>query len=220
MPEALTEQRIANLRQRIRDIAIRQSTQFGMNQVSMRSIARELGYSATALYSYYKNKDEILAAIRCEGLNRLAENLEKALTGSDSHESRTQAFVKHYGAFALSDADTYRLVFALDQPPPEKYPELEQALLRLRNVFRYFIRAAIGDEIPNVNTDPHAHLLWAGLHGLIVLGMSGSMAHPARKAEDLHGEMVQVLLQGAIALGQNREPEEKAKTGQQMAFNL
>lgn len=220
MPEALTEQRIAGLRQRIRDIAIRQFSQQGINQVSMRSIARELGYSATALYSYYKNKDEILAAIRCEGLNRLAENLEKALIGAEDPQLLTQAFVKSYGKFSIAEADTYRLVFALDQPPPGIYPELEQALLRMRNVFRYFIRAAIGDEIQDVDTNSHAHMLWAGLHGLVVLRMSGSLSPSSMAAEDLHGEMVQLLLRGTISLFQGQVPEEKIKTGQQMAFNL
>src|SRR4029453_15377789 len=46
----------------------------GVDGVSARKIAREIGCSATAIYSYYRNIDDVLHHLRMEGHQLLAED--------------------------------------------------------------------------------------------------------------------------------------------------
>ena len=54
---------VARTREDILDAAVRAFARTGYQSVTMRDIAREAGYTAAALYTYFENKQEILAAL-------------------------------------------------------------------------------------------------------------------------------------------------------------
>src|ERR1700722_10488902 len=138
MPAPLTEDQIAEVRERIVVVAERQAVERGLERVSMHSIAQALGWSATALYRYFENKEAILAAARTAALDRLSDRLETAMRGPGDIWARSRAVGNAYVDFAFKYPDAYRLVFALSQPDSEVYPELKAALTRSRrNMTRY-----------------------------------------------------------------------------------
>ena len=81
MPVLLTDDQIAATRARIVDIAMRHAVERGVDGVSMHGVARELGWTATALYRYFDGKDALLTAARVAGLNDLSERLEAVMAG-------------------------------------------------------------------------------------------------------------------------------------------
>ena len=197
MPAPLTPQQIAEFRQRVCLVAERQFAERGIERVSMRSLAEDLGCSATALYSYFRNKVEIFAAARAAALNRLSERLEAAYAGAADPWQRSRAIGDAYLDFARSEPEGYRLVFALEQPDRDGFPELADAEARShRNLRRYceeMVSAGLLDGDPNVL----AHLFWAGMHGLIVLQMAGKLGADSPPFETLRHEMVRLITRGA-----------------------
>lgn len=206
MPAPLTCEQLERLRQRVCEIAIRQCAERGIDRLSMRSIAEELGCSATALYSYFANKEEILSAARLVTLNRLSELLEAAEASSDDLWAQSRAIGDAYVRFAFDEPHAYRLVFALEQPGLDSYPGLAAADARSRaNMTRYIERMV---EQGLLAGDPLqlAHVYWAAMHGLVVLQMSGRLgprapagvdAAPRPDFETLRHEMMRLITRGA-----------------------
>ncbi len=196
MPQPLTEDRIAEVRGRIVAVAERQAVELGLERVSMHGIARALGWSATALYRYFANKDAILAAARAAASDRLSDRLEAALDEPGDIWARSREVGLAYVRFAREEPDAYRLLFALSQPETHRYPELAAAAERARaNLTRYVERMV---EEGGVDADPVllAHVFWAGMHGLVSLEMAGRLDAASPGFEAIRHEMVARIMRG------------------------
>ena len=85
-------------------------------------------------YRYFRDKDEILAAVRTGGLRpRLPRRSRRrpgrrAAISPQPDRPTGEAYVR----FALDDPEAYRLMFDLSQPHPDRYPELVRASARAR----------------------------------------------------------------------------------------
>lgn len=197
MPQALTEERVAETRDRIVRVAEHQAVEMGIENVSMHSIARDLGWSATALYRYFANKEAILAAARTAALDKLSDTLEAAIRGPGDAWEVSRAVGDAYVAFAFENPDAYRLIFSLSQPDPAGYPDFARALTRARSNLTLYVERMVSEG--GLETDPHVlgHLFWAGLHGLISLQMTGKLKEDTPGFETLRREMMRALVRGA-----------------------
>jgi AcrR family transcriptional regulator len=201
MPVLLTDAQIAQVRERIVRVAERQAVERSLERVSMHSIAQALGWSATALYRYFENKDSILAAARTAALNRLSDRLEAAIAGPGDLWARSRAVGAAYVDFAFENPDAYRLIFALSQPDSSQYPDLALAEARSRaNMTRYVERMVEEGEL---DADPKllGHVFWAGLHGVISLQMAGKLGPDAPSFETIRRDMVRRIVHSALRSG-------------------
>ena len=196
---------------------MRQFSELGIERVSMRSLARELGYSATALYSYYKNKDDILAAVRAIHVEKLATSLENALAWA-GEENHGQLFIESYLAFVSAERAACKLTFALQQPDPAHYPALATALSRLEHAFTRLILKTSSGPISQAHAEQTGHLVWAGFHGLMALHLSGIAPVPQAKIRKLHSRLLE-LVNGAAEQSDGGD-EKGRKRAEQMAFDL
>ncbi|MGE4480268.1 TetR/AcrR family transcriptional regulator [Acidocella sp.] len=196
MPQALSDERIAETRERIVRVAERQAVARGFGNVSMHSIARELGWSATALYRYFANKEAILAAARTVALDKLSATLEAAIAGPGDGWEISRNVGDAYVAFAFENPDAYRLIFSLNQPDPADYPEFAGALARAQGNMTRYVARMIAEG--GLDTDPNilGHLFWAGLHGLITLQMTGKIGEGTPDFDTLRREMMRGLERG------------------------
>lgn len=175
MPALLTESQITEVRERIVLVAERQADGLGMERVSMHSIARDLGWSATALYRYFENRDAILPAARAAAFDQLSDRLEAAMDGPGDIWARSRAIRNAYVDFAFEQQHAYRLMFALDHHAPGHYPDLDRAHARGRaNMTRYVERMVEEGKLVG-NPQLLAYAFRAGLHGVISLEMSGKL---------------------------------------------
>ncbi len=197
MAQPLTDERIAETREKIVQVAEHQAVALGLENVSMHSIARDLGWSATALYRYFANKEAILAAARTAALDRLSFALEAAIAGPGDAWEVSRAVGDAYVAFAFDNPDAYRLIFSLSQPDPADYPEFARALARARANLTLYVERMV--EAGGLEADPTVlgHLFWAGLHGLISLQMTGKIGDEAPDFDTLRHEMMRGLVRGA-----------------------
>ena len=197
MPEPLTDQKIADFRQRLCEIATRQFSERGIDRVSMRSLATELGYSATALYSYFKNKEEILAATRAAAYDRLSSRLDAAMKSSADPWSQSRAIGNAYVDFAFGEPAAYKLAFALEQPPQALYPALDEAEARSRTYLTKYVENMVASGLLEGDPAVLAHVFWAAMHGIILLKMAGKLDTGKTSFETLRHETMRLITRGA-----------------------
>ena len=90
-PRSQRRQAVSDLkRQMILDAAERIFQQDGLDGAHMRAIAREAGYTVSALYKYYASKEEIYADLLAASLDRLHAAVEGA-TPADAAMSALRA---------------------------------------------------------------------------------------------------------------------------------
>lgn len=204
MPVLLTDAQIAEVRERIVAVAERQAVERGLERVSMHGIAQELGWSATALYRYFDNKDAILAAARTAALDRLSDRLEAAMEDPGDIWVKSRKVGDAYVSFAFENPDAYRLIFALSQPYAGQYPDLVRAMARSRGNMSHYVERLVDEG--GLDADPVllGHVFWAGLHGAISLEMAGKLGPDAPPFDVIRRRMTRWIIRGARLAGCRR----------------
>jgi AcrR family transcriptional regulator len=199
MPKVLSDEDVESFRQRICAAAERLFAEAGPEAVSMRQLAAEVGVSAMTPYRYFKDKDDILAAVRADGFDRFAAALEAAFASQTSAPAQAEAVAAAYIAFAFQHPAAYRLMFDLSQPTEADYPQLVRASTRARATMRAHVdRLMEAGVFASEAPDLVAHAYWSALHGLVVLELAGKLS------PDVTFEAVRRTLFGALARGFSR----------------
>ncbi|MEU6090332.1 TetR/AcrR family transcriptional regulator [Streptomyces sp. NPDC047085] len=154
----------------------------GWDAVTTRRLAAEIEYSQPVLYSHFKGKGAIMAAVAIEGCAELAAELRVARTSARGTREALAAVGEAYTVFARRRPALYDAVFTHPVDLPFATPE---APAPLREAFGELFQAvepiAAEDDDPGLLTETY----WAGLHGLVTLLRSGRLpehAHETRLA--------------------------------------
>ncbi|HWD26494.1 MAG TPA: TetR/AcrR family transcriptional regulator [Rhizomicrobium sp.] len=195
MPRVLTQTDVADFRERLCEAATRLFDAKGREGFTMRELASELGVSAMTPYRYFKDKDDILAAVRARAFNRFAEALESAFEGADAAKEQSAVVFEAYVGFAFGESAAYRLMFDLSQPDEVDYPELIEAAARARKQMTCYVRALVSDGIVEGDPELIGHVFWASLHGCVVLKLAGKLG-PGYDFDVVSQETFRVLFEG------------------------
>jgi len=82
-------------------------------QISMRSIAKELGCSHGAIYYHFKNKAEIFYAILSDYFSVLNNTLDENMNGPEDHNTKLLNVFVGFMAFGLNNQSQYELMFIM-----------------------------------------------------------------------------------------------------------
>jgi len=85
-----TQQEIKIMRDRILATTLELVRQEGLETVSIRKIADRIGVSAMLLYSYFKNRDDIIQALRESGFEEIKEFFAKSLRRAETDDALVQ----------------------------------------------------------------------------------------------------------------------------------
>jgi AcrR family transcriptional regulator len=194
MPRVLSEADVADFRDRLCEAAERLFAQNGLEAVTMRQLAADLGVSPMTPYRYFRDKDDILAAVRASGFNRFAEALESAYAGAASARAKASAVGDAYLAFAFEHPQTYKLMFDLNQPNEQDYPDLLEAAARARQTMIQYVEGLVQDG--HLAGDPAeiGQMFWAASHGPVVLELAGKL--PKGAARRLNRALISTLARG------------------------
>jgi AcrR family transcriptional regulator len=143
----------------------------GADGLSLRELARRIDYSPSGLYEYFKSKDDLIMAIRAEGLGLLQDYLNRVPTGLSPSE-RLLKMGLAYLDFAQNQPQYFMLIFnnlpangtLLNEPvaPGSPYQILFQQ-----------VRAAIeaGEFSPHegYTLEEITYSLWSLIHGMAML---------------------------------------------------
>ncbi|MGB8601260.1 MAG: TetR/AcrR family transcriptional regulator [Rhizomicrobium sp.] len=175
MPRALSEKEYSDFRHRLCHTASRLFVEKGLAGVTMRELAAALGVSAMTPYRYFRNKEEILATVRAQAFNQLADDLAVANQAARSNLDRLNALHKAYLHFALENPNRYKLMLDQGEDDAEAYPELGQAQDRCSHWLTDYVGGLVASGYLNGNPRVIAYTLWSSMHGAIALRFAGKL---------------------------------------------
>ncbi len=162
----------------------------GIDKLSLRKLAERMGMAHTKIYSYFKNKDELLDSLLNEMLLVLREYLEEA----DSHRAkpvkRLRSAARALLKFAIEYPDYYTFMFALPTGNTTS-----RGLSTRHSVFNHVVDIAkIAHEEGAIKIEPRtlANLSWAMLHGLITLELNDQLKE-GRTLDELADAAMDIL---------------------------
>ena len=161
-----------DLRRQILDTTRHLLVQDGYKSLSMRRIARAIGYSATSIYLHFENKDALFHTLIDEGMERLYEEMKTVEAGYPSDPAdRLRALCQSYIDFGLNNQEYYEVMFLLHPEHMDRYPADKYRRAR-RNLD--VIARALADGVAQgvmETDDPRvsASTIWSALHGTVSL---------------------------------------------------
>ena len=185
----------AELRAQILEAARHLFAQRGYEAVTMREIARRIGYTTTALYYQFPDKEALLRELCATDFWALIETFKRLGRIADPVErirKAGQAYVK----FGLQNPEHYRLMFIT--PGPEPTPDEMRIEKGNPDQDAYaFLLEAVREAMAASRFRPQfkdaellAQVLWASVHGLVALHLNKDKGRwvewrPASKAVQL-----------------------------------
>lgn len=191
-------------RRRILEAARELFTKVGYAQTSMRRIADAIGYTATAIYHHFHDKDALLNEL-CANDFRALNNALRLMDQIPDPITRMRLMGQNYVIFALSHPQQFRFMFMIERPMPGPDvitvdPAEDGYLFLLTNVKEAL---ELGLFRPDLK-DPEliAQMLWAGAHGIAAIHLhSPDKVHPwldLRGPEETAAALIDVMLRGVL----------------------
>ena len=196
MRPVLTDDEVAKFRADVCRVAEVLFARDGVEGVTMRQIAAELDCSPTTAYRYFKNKEEILAAVRAAAFDRFCEVIEEATRSSADPRKSARNVGQAYLGFALQNPDAYRMMFDVSQATVIGNLELTEALARARRSMVAYVTPLIDKGMLRGDARALGQMLWACAHGLVMLRLSGIVADDT-ELRQLHEKTMSSLVRGA-----------------------
>lgn len=197
MPRILSQDDVSNFRDRLCQAAERLFAEQGPEAVTMRQLAADLGCSPMTPYRYFKDKDEILAAVRAAAFDRFSDTLEAAFyKGSAADpQARSEGVGRAYVHFALTEPHAYRLMFDLMQPGEEAYPDLVRATTRARATMTDHLQGLVDEDRSEGRANILGHIYWSAIHGVLMLHLADKLG-PGIEIKALIEAMMQTIGRG------------------------
>ncbi|MFO7587415.1 MAG: TetR/AcrR family transcriptional regulator [Gemmatimonadota bacterium] len=144
----------------------------GLDAVSMRAVASRVGLSATAIYHYFQNKEDLVDRVVQHGFHRSEEYLRKAVEPFPRGSmERVAALGEAYIRFALENRQYFKIIFAIQPEHPRAIDDVPgrggYVVLR-ESVVEAMEAGAIRREDPDVVV----LFLWSVVHGLVTIFMA------------------------------------------------
>jgi len=140
---------------------------------TMRRIADEIEYTPGALYSYFKDKDEICYALHTRGFEKLNEMTAQALAKVPKRADpleRLRVCGRTYIQFAIDNASLYDLMF-ISKKTGAKIAEDKawEPGMRAFGTLREIVQMIITKHDLDWNADVVAYTCWSAVHGMVSL---------------------------------------------------
>jgi AcrR family transcriptional regulator len=149
----------------------------GIENLSMRDVARKLEVSHQAPYRHYPSKDHLLAAVIARCFRDFAGFLD-ARPNFESPEEDLAAMGQQYVTYATSHPLEYRLMFGTTWPDAAEDSELIRDSLHAFNVLRRVLERIHGTtKAAREKVDLDAMFIWSNMHGLVTIMQSNVMRH-------------------------------------------
>ena len=184
----------------------------GLEKLSVRQVARRLGYAPAMLYHLFANLDDLILHVNADTLDGLLDRMDAA-SGMENPEAALTAMAHYYLDLSRAHTPLWQLVFehrmANGAEVPAWYARRTRALFLM--VERQLERLAPWATEQDLRLG--ARTLWGGLHGICVLQANNKL--------DVAGDadpraMVDSLLRHYLAdwsATTNRSPDDASPHG-------
>lgn len=158
-----------SLREEILDVSKELLIKNGFGNISMRKIAKRLDVTATSIYLYFKNKDELLLSLIEESINDLNRSLKNSLVDGDDPVEQFESIINAYIGYALNHPQEYEIIYMVRAEEMPKYPKEKFEQIRdTYEILEKVIREGKEKELFEVdNPLISAYSIWAQTHGIV-----------------------------------------------------
>lgn len=171
----------------------------GVEALSLRAVARDLGVTAPALYAYVRNKDDLVAAVAAQYFDELVDRFE-AVDTTDPVEG-IRALARAYVDHALASPQLFRVLFRF---PPAAAGVGVPGVAPFAPATRAFevalattTRAIDAGLLAAGNPVDAAMTMWAAVHGVAEVLLLGFGFDDA-SADRLTASVIDTVLAGQV----------------------
>lgn len=201
----------ATLRRKILDTARELFCKRGYEAVTMREIAKRIGYTATTIYYHFPDKETLVHALCDEDLLALTAHLKRIGEVKDPIE-RIRKMGMAYVLFGLEHPQPYRLLFMTAGASHDPERSAVQRGNPEQDAYAFLFRAAreaiAEGRLRSVyhDADLVAQCLWAGVHGVTSLHLALGQDRwiDWRPALVTAETLIDALLEGMLMDGRSR----------------
>jgi AcrR family transcriptional regulator len=192
-------------RQSIQEAVIRLMCRDGLQSVTMERVAQEVGIAKGTVYLHYRDKQQLLDAVKESSLAPLSEKIDDILGTPMSPERRLRAYALHYLTYFHEQRDLFRILLYEREVTrvqgsryqADRYKRLVDSVTRV-------IREGIADG--SFRDVPAQHLAAMFVEaGIAIVNQRLLTEHPVA-VEDDAALIADVFLRG-IAIASIRSPE-------------
>ena len=174
----------------------------GIDALTMRAVADEIGYSTGAIYEYFKSKDELCEALFFQGAEGLAGRMDRAIAdlplGSNLRD-RIAASGRAYREFALEYPDLYLLIFTSSAPSEPPSTNMLAKTDSFQTLLELVEEGIEGGELHHDDAVSVASALWAFVHGFVMLELTGHFpVQPEGIRDEMFAAMGDLMVRGLI----------------------
>lgn len=140
----------------------------GVEELSLREVARRLGVSHQAPYKHFPSRDHILAEIVARAFDSFARYLDEQPQTEDAGKD-LMTMARAYLRYAKTHPLQYRLMFGTPLPDTQEHPRMME---KARHAFSVLTDCLRRRSSASESPDPEAEVLldalfiWSALHGL------------------------------------------------------
>lgn len=176
----------------------------GIEAVSMRRIAQAAGCSATAIYLYFADREDLVQVLVLEDFRTLAQRLEELSRAVDPLV-RIRQMAHAFANFAAQNPHHYRFLFMMPRPPVD--PAISATRDRPEENAYLLLKTAVEEGVRThrfrkdlESADGIAQTLLSGIHGVLAFHISAFRDPwlpwlPLEKRIDL---MLETLIRGLL----------------------
>ena len=146
---------------------------FGINNISISKIAKHAELGVGTIYFYYKNKEEIFAALQEEGLGILYSTILQISKENIEHKEKLIQIALAYYRFSQNQKDYFDIInYFLSSPivffKPDLKNQIDMSARKILLVIREIIIDGVGKEVFKED-DPYKFsiMFWGTIHGLL-----------------------------------------------------
>jgi AcrR family transcriptional regulator len=186
-------------REQILDAARSLLFEKGMASLSMSQIAQLADLSVGALYLYFKNKEDLFAALQEEGLSRLYESVFEAQNGNENPEEKLRSIALAYMDFSEQYRKYFEIINYFLTSPGVKFPdELKARIDTQGGKILALVESALRDCLPMEKSDQsrkRAIHFWALCHGMLDLRKLKTTILAGQPFRDLYQESIENFIE-------------------------
>ena len=167
----------------------------GLPGLSMRKVAKAIGYTVGTLYLIFRNQDDLLFKLNNRTLDLLHADLLLAVDTVAAPQARLEALASAYIRFAKTHEHRWLTVFE-HRPEGDMPSGLSERIDRLFDMVVAYLREVIPDAT-EAELKCTATSLWSAVHGLCVLNQSGKLnTREVSEPDELARFMIRNMVRG------------------------
>ncbi|MDF2605998.1 MAG: transcriptional regulator [Bacillales bacterium] len=142
----------------------------GLDGVSIRKIAKKIGYSPAIVYHYFLNKEEIIDSLMQEGYRKIVQGVSAVEDKNLDPVEKIREGLENYIRLALNNPEYYKYIMLNDSNNILKYTSVlfKGASLEREAISKLCVLLQNATNIKLEEVEINAQIIWTSTYGLII----------------------------------------------------